>query len=33
MQDQIEGFGDRIERENWVGQARDLHRKKYGETI
>jgi predicted flap endonuclease-1-like 5' DNA nuclease len=33
MQDQIEGFGDRIERENWVGQSRDLHQKKYGERI
>jgi predicted flap endonuclease-1-like 5' DNA nuclease len=33
MQDQIEGFGDRIERENWVNQSRDLHEKKYGEKI
>jgi predicted flap endonuclease-1-like 5' DNA nuclease len=33
MQDQIEGFGDRIERENWVSQSRELHLKKYGERI
>lgn len=26
----IEFFPDRIERENWVGQAKELHRKKYG---
>lgn len=26
----IEFFPDRIEREDWVGQAKDLHRQKYG---
>ncbi|GAB3270407.1 hypothetical protein GCM10027347_41070 [Larkinella harenae] len=26
----IEYFPDRVEREDWIGQARTLHRKKYG---
>ena len=26
-------FRTRIEREDWVGQARELHREKYGETL
>ena len=26
-------FSDRIEREDWIGQARILHAAKYGETL
>ena len=27
---ELSDFRTRIEREDWVGQARDLHREKYG---
>lgn len=30
---QIVGFGDRIQREDWIGQARRLHQEKYDEGI
>ncbi|MFL6130395.1 MAG: hypothetical protein ACJ73E_15195, partial [Mycobacteriales bacterium] len=28
----LEAFSARIEREDWAGQARELHRQKYGDT-
>ena len=29
----LEAFSARIERQDWAGQARELHRQKYGEAL
>ena len=33
LRDALQDFRARVEREDWIGQARDLHRQKYGEAV